>query len=86
MAAGFVGSVVPDAELMDGALALAAAVVERPRRAIALTKHALNAHDAEAMAAALEREGNAQVDLLASDEFARRSVRFRAVDPTPSSR
>ena len=57
--------------------ALADAVAERPRRAVALAKAALNAADAEVVGRALEREARDQVELIRSAEFAQRSAAFR---------
>ncbi|NYF96940.1 enoyl-CoA hydratase/isomerase family protein [Janibacter cremeus] len=78
LASGLVSRVVPDADLAATAGALADEVLARPRRAVALSKHALNAHSAAPLAAALEHETRAQVELLASEEFAERTERFRA--------
>ena len=76
-AAGLFSRVVPGPDLAGVAHALADAVAERPRRAVALAKAALNAADAEGVGRALEREARDQVELIRSAEFAQRSAAFR---------
>ena len=76
-AAGLFSRVVPGPDLAGVAHALADAVAERPRRAVALAKAALNAADAEVVGRALEREARDQVELIRSAEFAQRSAAFR---------
>lgn len=76
-AAGLVSRVVADADLAETVRGLTDEITARPRRALALTKAALNAAGAAPLAAALEREAQSQIELLATDEFAERTARFR---------
>lgn len=77
LTAGLVSRVVPEADLPVTVRSLTDEIVSRPRRAVTLTKQALNARDVEPLGEALEREARAQVELLVSDEFAERTSRFR---------
>ncbi|WP_241387240.1 enoyl-CoA hydratase [Rhodococcus sp. CH91] len=67
---GLVARTLPDAELAAHVDAIAARTAAGPRRALELTKRALNASTLAALDAALAREKEGQVELLGSPDFA----------------
>ncbi|MBX4170995.1 enoyl-CoA hydratase [Rhodococcus sp. DMU2021] len=67
---GLVARTLPDAELGAHVDAIAARTAAGPRRALELTKRALNASTLAALDAALAREKEGQVELLGSPDFA----------------
>ncbi|UYP19295.1 enoyl-CoA hydratase [Rhodococcus sp. Z13] len=67
---GLVARTLPDAELAAHVDAVAARTAAGPRRALALTKQALNASTLPELDAALAREKEGQVELLVSPDFA----------------
>lgn len=67
---GLVTRTVPDAELAAHAGAVAARLASGPRRALELTKRALNAATLESLDRVLDREKAGQIELLASADFA----------------
>src|SRR5690606_27763616 len=67
---GLVARTLPDAELAAHVDAIAARTAAGPRRALALTKQALNASSLPDLDEALAREKTGQVELLASADFA----------------
>jgi len=67
---GLVARTLPDPELAAHVDAVAARTAKGPRRALALTKQALNASTLPALDDALAREKAGQVELLSSADFA----------------
>lgn len=67
---GLVARTLPDAELAAHVDVIAARTATGPRRALELTKQALNASTLGDLDAALAREKDGQVELLASPDFA----------------
>ncbi|NLV78544.1 MAG: enoyl-CoA hydratase [Rhodococcus sp.] len=67
---GLVARTLPDDELFGHVDAVAARTAAGPRRALALTKHALNAATLPAFGAALDLEKSGQIELLGSADFA----------------
>ncbi|WP_137726288.1 enoyl-CoA hydratase [Prescottella subtropica] len=67
---GLISRTLPDDELAGHARAVAARLAAGPRRALELTKRALNAVTLDALDRALEREHRGQAELLASADFA----------------
>lgn len=90
---GFVHALVPPADLLAQAQAMAQALALGPTSAIALTKHALNQSQTSSLAAMLELEATAQGIAFSSDfhrdaihDFvARRPARFAWPGPPPAS-
>ncbi|UUZ59533.1 enoyl-CoA hydratase/isomerase family protein [Nocardioides sp. B-3] len=78
--AGLVSRVVVDAAFAATVDEIARAVAERPRMALTRSKHALNEARLADLDAALEREAEGQVALVGSEDFARRTARFRNHD------
>ncbi|WP_245687868.1 enoyl-CoA hydratase-related protein, partial [Rhodococcus phenolicus] len=66
---GLVAKTVPDDRLLDHVRTVAARTAAGPRRALALTKQALNASTLGALDEALEREKAGQAELLTSADF-----------------
>ncbi len=67
---GLVARTLPDAELAAHVDAVASRTASGPRRALELTKRALNASTLGELDAALAREKDGQVELLGSADFA----------------
>lgn len=67
--AGLINAVLPEAELDTKVGEAADKLSHGPRRALELTKHALNATNLAALGAALAREKAGQVELLSSPDF-----------------
>lgn len=66
---GLVARTLPDSELAAHVDAVAARTAKGPRRALALTKQALNASTLSVLDGALAREKEGQVELLSSPDF-----------------
>ncbi|MGV0626025.1 enoyl-CoA hydratase [Mycolicibacter minnesotensis] len=66
---GLINAVLPEAELDARVEAAAEKLANGPRRALELTKRALNATNLAALDAALAREKDGQVELLGSPDF-----------------
>ncbi|GFG83672.1 enoyl-CoA hydratase [Mycolicibacter algericus] len=67
--AGLINAVLPDAELDARVQEAAEKLAHGPRRALELTKQALNATNLASLEAALAREKAGQVELLGSPDF-----------------
>ncbi|WP_138998638.1 enoyl-CoA hydratase [Rhodococcus zopfii] len=66
---GLVAKTLPDDQLLEHVRTVAARTATGPRRALALTKQALNASTLGALDEALEREKAGQAELLTSADF-----------------
>jgi enoyl-CoA hydratase/carnithine racemase len=67
--AGLINAVLTDAELDERVQQAAEKLAHGPRRALELTKQALNATNLASFEAALAREKAGQVELLGSPDF-----------------
>lgn len=68
-AAGLITAAVPDAELTEHVYAIATRLAAGPRRALELTKAAVNAATLSGLEPAFDREATAQIELLVSPDF-----------------